>query len=305
MISATSGETTCISLRPIRLATSSERRSVPDDVALQHGDEGRQPADAGPDACSRGGQPGHLGFGQTRGWRGPRRRCVAAVATLRTSEQPAEHGQVPNPALGRVVVEESHRTQSEVLDALQVASQRLARRPAPTIRVRSPMSASRAADNPRPGPNLRSHRARFLSAARLRTPRRPRHRSCSGRRAARECGRRPRRHRAGPPRARRSSTYQVSRCSGMKCTEVADARRARNRSISSSRGTAVPGQDPDGIQVPGVTSSPGRGGRLIDRQARERASYRAATSTRRAWSASKRAQLRPADGCLDVGTCSP
>ena len=52
----------------------------------------------------------------------------AAVATLRTSEQPAEHGQVPNPALGRVVVEESHRTQSEVLDALQVSSQRLAGR---------------------------------------------------------------------------------------------------------------------------------------------------------------------------------
>ena len=47
---------------------------------------------------------------------------------LEDVREPAEHGQVPNPSLGHVVVEESHRTQSEVLDALQVSSQRLAGR---------------------------------------------------------------------------------------------------------------------------------------------------------------------------------
>jgi hypothetical protein len=105
-----------------------ERAQVsPDDVALQHGDEGRQPADAGPDACSGGGQPGHLGLGKTGDGED---HDVDALGRrhLEDVREPAEHGQVPNPSLGHVVVEESHRTQSEVRDALQVSSQRLAGR---------------------------------------------------------------------------------------------------------------------------------------------------------------------------------
>ena len=125
MISATSGDATWELAAADQVGDVERAHVRAHDVSSQQGHEGRQPADTRPDAGRGGGQPGHLGLGK------PRDREDDDVDPLGRRDlqdvgQPAEHGEVANPALAGVVVEEAHGTQPEVVDSLQVPRESLA-----------------------------------------------------------------------------------------------------------------------------------------------------------------------------------